>query len=150
MNGFFSVYMKVFSLFSTLRILFSGAFCLLHLLLIYGQAIKQAVVFTNTILLPLLLSDTNLCFSKRSSGVLLLCNRKKNWRQWTNLVVKVESELLHMETRGNIWVSHVRGSYLHKDAITGMASYSRRILVGVNTVLYFFFNWKCATMCSEQ
>lgn len=73
--GFFQS--MAISLFSTLRILFSVAFCLFHLFLIYGETIKKVVVFTNTIQLPLVLSDTILRFSKRSPGALLVCNRKK-------------------------------------------------------------------------
>lgn len=49
-----------------------------------------------------------------------------------------------MKTRGGICVSHVRCSFLQKDsysmrALPGVASYSRRMLVGVNTVLVFLF-----------
>lgn len=134
------------SLVSTLRILFSVAFC--HLL-IYDQTIKQAIVFTNTIQFPLVLSDTILCFSKRPPGALLVCKRKIFGDSGRICFLKWKVSYSHVETRGDIWVSHVRWNYLQKDAITGMDSYNRRILVGVNTVLHFFFNWKCTTMCSE-
>lgn len=49
-----------------------------------------------------------------------------------------------MKTRGGICVSHVRCNFLQKDtysiyALAGVASYSRRMLVGVNTMLIFLF-----------
>lgn len=107
--------------------------------------IKQSVVFTNATQLSVL-SDMVIVFSKSPPDVLLGCKRKIFGDNTRNLLLKWKVNCSHMETSGNIWVSHGRCSYLQKDAnglygvaIAGVASYRKGISVGVNTILIFLF-----------
>lgn len=147
MNDFLST---ATSLVSTLRIIFSGVLCQVHLFLVSYKArwlSNQLFLQTKLSSLPVL-SDTVIHFSERPPGPLLGCKRKifggsarKLLLKWTAMWKR---GCTHVETRGDIWVSHVRCSYLQKDAnsihaIAGMASCSGGMLGGVKTMLMFLF-----------
>lgn len=90
------------------------------------------------------MSDMVIHFSKSLPDDLLGCKRKIFGDSTRNLLLNWKVNCANMETRGDIWVSHVRCSYLQKDAnnlhgISGMASYNNGMSVDVNTVLTFLF-----------
>jgi len=75
---------------------------------------------------------------------MLYCKRKIFWDSARNLLLKWMVNDSHVETRGDIWASHARHSYVQKDAnsihaLAYLANYRKGMLLGVNTMLIFLF-----------